>query len=152
MSSSSAPDKESSTVNSSNPSNTTKVDDSIDIHTTTMQRNRNAFNTLKASVGLSHQITLKVGFELVDNYIGLYLLNDAENTLNELFPVVMETNGPYKPRAIQASAFILFKQQRFREAVGRFNEFETIEGKSSTLAENKGHCYNAIGDYVNAEK
>jgi tetratricopeptide (TPR) repeat protein len=44
-----------------------------------------------------------------------------------------------------------FKQHRFRESLADFLLFKQYAGPSAHLAENMGHTYNTLGDFINAE-
>ena len=125
--------------------------DTADRHKSEMEQNRKTFHVLRTAIGLDNKVALQAAFALVDSYIGLYLLNEADALLSEILPSCKKVDPMFQAKGLQAAAFILFKQQRFREAVEMFEQFEKLSGKSSTLSENMGHCYNALGDHINAE-
>jgi len=57
----------------------------------------------------------------------------------------------YILKAVQASAFVLWKQSRFMEALELFHEIENMVGISPALFENIGHTYNSLGNYLRAD-
>lgn len=107
---------------------------------------------LKEEKGLQDEDCLKAFFELFDNGIQLYRLNQLGNYLEEVVPECRKRTDQYKLKAIQALAFVRWKQSRFREALPIFHEMEDILGKNAALCENIAHTYNSMGDYPKAEE
>merc|ERR1719326_1176674 len=66
-------------------------------------------------------------------------------------PECRKRDDKYKLKAIQALAFVLWKQSKFREALPLFHEMEDILGKGAALCENIAHTYNSLGNYEKAE-
>eukprot|EP00929_Paragymnodinium_shiwhaense_P084169 TRINITY_DN44995_c0_g1_i1.p1 TRINITY_DN44995_c0_g1~~TRINITY_DN44995_c0_g1_i1.p1 ORF type:complete len:984 (+),score=329.16 TRINITY_DN44995_c0_g1_i1:118-3069(+) len=106
---------------------------------------------LKAEKGLKDEDTLQTFFALFDNCIQLYRLNKLSDYLAEVVPACRQRTDKYKLKAVQALAFVRWKQSRFREALPLFHEMEEIIGKGAALCENIAHTYNSLGDYEKAE-
>ena len=66
-------------------------------------------------------------------------LNKLSEHLEEIVPVCRKRTDDYKIKAIQALAFVRWKQSKFREAIPLFHEMEEILGKSAALCENIAH-------------
>jgi len=109
------------------------------------------YRKLVTEKGLDHEDTLQTFFALFDNCIQLYRLNKLSAFLDEVYPVCRDRTDKYKLKAIQALAFVRWKQSRFREALPLFHEMEDILGKGAALCENIAHTYNSLGDYEKAE-
>jgi len=109
-------------------------------------------NHLRETLGLEHSDTLDCFFELFDVWIGLYRLNKCSTLLKEVLPICRKKGDPYELKAVQATAFTLWKQSRFSEALELFHEMENIVGLSPALCENIGHTYNSMGDYAKADE
>lgn len=110
------------------------------------------FLELKAEKGLQNEDCLKAFFELYDNGIQLYRLNQLGTYLEEIVPECRKRTDQYKLKAIQALAFVLWKQSKFRQALPIFLEMEDILGKNAALCENIAHTYSSLGDYPKAEQ
>jgi len=106
---------------------------------------------LKSEKGLNHEDTLQTFFALFDNCIQLYRLNKLSDYLEDVVPVCRKRDDKYKLKAIQALAFVRWKQSKFREALPLLLEMEEILGKGAALCENIAHTYNSLGDYEKAE-
>mmetsp|Transcript_61372 Transcript_61372/g.121481 ORF Transcript_61372/g.121481 Transcript_61372/m.121481 type:complete len:956 (+) Transcript_61372:92-2959(+) len=109
------------------------------------------YKKFRAEKGLDNEDTLQTFFALFDNCIQLYRLNKLSDYLEEILPVCRKRNDKYKLKAIQAVAFVKWKQSKFREALPLFHEMEDILGKGAALCENIAHTYNSLGDYEKAE-
>jgi hypothetical protein len=57
-----------------------------------------------------------------------------------------------KLECIQSKASNLFKQDKFKESLGCFQEQEKLVGPSALLYENLVHVYNSIEDYDQAAR
>lgn len=55
-------------------------------------------------------------------------------------------------QGVQALAFTVWKQSKFRYAAELFHEMEDLVGSSSALCENMGHTYSSLGEYEEASK
>jgi tetratricopeptide (TPR) repeat protein len=110
-----------------------------------------AFNALKEERGLDDEQTLAAFFEFFNIGIQLYHLNKLSRYLTDIVPVCRSRGDSFKLKAIQASAFVLWKQQHLDEAVALFHEMESLMGKNAALCENIAHTYNSLGDYHKAE-
>jgi len=109
------------------------------------------YNKLLEEKGLEDESTLQTFFALFDNCIQLYRLNKLYDYLQKVVPACRKRTDKYKLKAIQALAFVLWKQSKFREALPLFHEMEDILGKGAALCENIAHTYNSLGDYDKAE-
>lgn len=109
------------------------------------------YKKLVEEKGLDDESTLQTFFALFDNCIQLYRLNKLYDYLTVVEPVCRKRNDKYKLKAVQAKAFVLWKQSKFREALPLFHEMEDILGKGAALCENIAHTYNSLGDYDKAE-
>ncbi len=109
------------------------------------------FNRLRRDCGLDNESTLAAFFDLFNISIQLYHLNKLGGYLAEVVPVCRRRDDSYKLKAIQAHAFVLWKQQDLGAAIELFLEMETLMGKNAALCENIAHTYNSLGDYVKAE-
>mmetsp|Transcript_18934 Transcript_18934/g.30715 ORF Transcript_18934/g.30715 Transcript_18934/m.30715 type:complete len:933 (+) Transcript_18934:48-2846(+) len=107
---------------------------------------------LKSEKGMNHEDTLQTFFALFDNCIQLYRLNKLSDYLEDIVPVCRKRTDKYKLKAIQALAFVRWKQSKFREALPLLLEMEEILGKGAALCENIAHTYNSLGDYEKAEE
>lgn len=110
------------------------------------------YKKLKTEKGLDHEDTLQTFFALFDNCIQLYRLNKLSDYLAEVVPACRTRTDKYKLKAVQALAFVRWKQSKFREALPLFHEMEEILGKGAALCENIAHTYNSLGDYPKAEE
>lgn len=106
---------------------------------------------LKSEKGLNHEDTLQTFFALFDNCIQLYRLNKLSDYLEDVVPVCRKRDDKYKLKAIQALAFVRWKQSKFKEALPLLLEMEEILGKGAALCENIAHTYNSLGNYEKAE-
>ena len=107
---------------------------------------------LKRKEGLMTDRTLKQAFKLMDCLIGQYKLNRTDEILEELAPVCAERGGDWKVKHIQSTAFVRWKQYKFKEALALFLQQQEIVGASAALCENIGHTYSSIGDLPKAEE
>mmetsp|Transcript_35591 Transcript_35591/g.83186 ORF Transcript_35591/g.83186 Transcript_35591/m.83186 type:complete len:972 (+) Transcript_35591:110-3025(+) len=110
------------------------------------------YKKLKEEKGLDHEETMKTFFALFDNCIQLYRLNKLSDYLEEVVPACRKRTDKYKLKAIQALAFVRWKQSKFKEALPLFHEMEEILGKGAALCENIAHTYNSLGNYEKAEE
>jgi len=106
---------------------------------------------LKSEKGLDNEDTLQTFFALFDNCIQLYRLNKLSDYLEDVVPVCRKRTDKYKLKAVQALAFVRWKQSKFREALPLLLEMEEILGKGAALCENIAHTYNSLGNYEQAE-
>merc|ERR1719401_321360 len=104
------------------------------------------YKKLISEKGLDHESTLETFFALFDNCIQLYRLNKLSEYLEEVVPICRKRSDKYKLKAVQALAFVRWKQSKFREALPLFHEMEGILGKGAALCENIAHTYNSLGD------
>ena len=107
---------------------------------------------LKRKEGLDSERTLKYTFKLMDCLIGQYKLNRTDELLAEVQSVCMKKGSNWKIKHIQSSAFVKWKQYRFKEALALFLEQQEIVGASAALCENIGHTYSSMGDLTKAEE
>ena len=94
---------------------------------------------------------LNAFFEFFNIGIQLYHLNKLSGYLKDVVPVCRARGDSFKLKAIQALAFVLWKQQSLQEAVTLFHEMEELMGKNAALCENIAHTYNSLGNYEKAE-
>ena len=106
---------------------------------------------LKRKEGLSSERTLKHAFKLMDCLIGQYKLNRTEEILDEFESVCVQKGSNWKVKHIQSSAFVKWKQYKFKEALALFLMQQEIVGASAALCENIGHTYSSLGDLTSAE-
>jgi tetratricopeptide (TPR) repeat protein len=66
--------------------------------------------------------------------------------------VCAERGGDWKVKHIQSTAFVRWKQYKFKEALALFLQQQEIVGASAALCENIGHTYSSIGDLPKAEE
>mmetsp|Transcript_28969 Transcript_28969/g.90282 ORF Transcript_28969/g.90282 Transcript_28969/m.90282 type:complete len:203 (+) Transcript_28969:202-810(+) len=85
-------------------------------------------------------------------WIQLYRLNKCVEVLEDVVPICRRRGGQLHVQGVQALAFTLWKQAKFRDAVVLFHEIEDLVGSSSALCENMGHTYSSLGDYDEASK
>ena len=107
---------------------------------------------LKAREGLRSARTLKQAFRLMDCLIGQYKLNRTDEILAELEAPCRELGGDWRVKYIQSTAFVRWKQYRFKEALALFLEQQKVVGGSAALCENIGHTYSSLGDLPKAEE
>ena len=107
---------------------------------------------LKRKLGLSNDRTLKAAFKLMDCLIGQYKLNRTDEILAEVQPVCEERGGDWKIKYVQSTAFVRWKQYRFKEALALFLQQQEMVGGSAALCENIGHTYSSLGDLPKAEE
>ena len=107
---------------------------------------------LKRKEGLSSDRTLKSAFKLMDCLIGQYKLNRTDEILAEVEAVCQQRGGDWKIKYIQSTAFVRWKQYKFKEALKLFLEQQEIVGASAALCENIGHTYSSLGDLPKAEE
>eukprot|EP00418_Pyrodinium_bahamense_P002610 CAMPEP_0179016392 /NCGR_PEP_ID=MMETSP0796-20121207/3291_1 /TAXON_ID=73915 /ORGANISM="Pyrodinium bahamense, Strain pbaha01" /LENGTH=477 /DNA_ID=CAMNT_0020712071 /DNA_START=12 /DNA_END=1445 /DNA_ORIENTATION=+ len=110
------------------------------------------FQEQRQERGLDDEVTLKTFFKLFDMWIQLYRLNKCADALEEIVPICRRRGGQLHVQGVQALAFTLWKQSRFREAIELFREMEELVGSSSALCENMGHTFSSLGDYDEASK
>jgi len=106
---------------------------------------------LKRKEGLASDRTLKQAFKLMDCLIGQYKLNRTDEILKELEAVCMEKGHDWKVKYIQSTAFVRWKQYRFKDALALFLKQQDIVGASAALCENIGHTYSSLGNLPEAE-
>ena len=108
---------------------------------------------LKRSEGLGSERTLKSIFKLMDCLIGQYKLNRTDALLDEVRETCYKHTGSnsWRIKHIQSSAFVRWKQYRFKEALDLFLQQQEIVGASAALCENIGHTYSSMGDLSSAE-
>lgn len=109
---------------------------------------------LKSKLGLADPKTLDAVFAVFDQWIALYKLTECDQMLTEVMPVCKARgrNDTYNIKAIQAMAFLRFKQFRFQDSLNHFLELKELLPPCSALLENTGHAYNSLQDSANAEK
>jgi len=108
------------------------------------------FQEQRAERGLDDDETLKTFFKLFDMWIQLYRLNKCVEVLEEVVPICRRRGGQLHVQGVQALAFTVWKQSKFRQAIELFHEIEDLVGSSSALCENMGHTYSSMGDYDKA--
>jgi len=88
----------------------------------------------------------------MDCLIGQYKLNRTDEILAEVEAVCQQRGGDWKIKYIQSTAFVRWKQYKFKEALKLFLEQQEIVGASAALCENIGHTYSSLGDLPKAEE
>ena len=116
------------------------------------ERFEQRFRVHKRKEGLKSDRTLKAAFKLMDCLIGQYKLNRTDEILRELAPACKARAGDWHVKYIQSTAFVRWKQYKFKEALELFLEQQTIVGVSAALCENIGHTYSSMGDLTKAEE
>eukprot|EP01047_Picozoa_sp_COSAG01_P008200 COSAG01_NODE_320_length_18904_cov_45.662537_2_plen_339_part_00 len=110
------------------------------------------FVQLRAEKGLDDDSTLDAFFALFNIAIQLYHLNKLAAYLVDVVPICRRRLDSYTLKAVQAHAFVLWKQHKLEAAVKLFHEMEDIMGKNAALCENIAHTYNSLGNYETAER
>lgn len=110
------------------------------------------FEEQRRQRGLDDEVTLETFFKLFDMWIQLYRLNKCAEVLEDVVPICRQRGGQLHVKGVQALAFTLWKQSKFRESAKLFHEIEDLIGSSAALCENMGHTYSSLGDYDEASK
>eukprot|EP00929_Paragymnodinium_shiwhaense_P084580 TRINITY_DN45238_c0_g1_i1.p1 TRINITY_DN45238_c0_g1~~TRINITY_DN45238_c0_g1_i1.p1 ORF type:complete len:367 (-),score=121.60 TRINITY_DN45238_c0_g1_i1:349-1449(-) len=129
-----------------------EMEELVDLQLLEEARLEKMFDEKKREKGLDDEETLNVFFKLFDMWIQLYRLNKSEEALNEIVPICRRRGGDFHVKGVQALAFTVWKQSKFRLAIELFTEMEELVGASSALCENIGHTYSSLGEYQNASK
>ena len=107
---------------------------------------------LKRKEGLESDRTLKAAFKLMDCLIGQYKLNRTDDILREFDAACAKRGGEWSIKHLQSTAFVRWKQYRFKEALKLFLKQQEVVGASAALCENIGHTYSSMGDLKKAEE
>ena len=91
--------------------------------------------------------------DMTQLFIETYELNRADALITSILERCREIGGSFKIKAIQALAFIRWKQGRQAEALVLFLEQEDmLDGPSSALFQNIGHAYSYLEQLDKAEE
>jgi len=117
------------------------------------QRLEPLYNQLVTQNGVDHEETLKVFFQLYNEKIQLYRLNELEGYLRDIVPACRKRGGPFRVQGIQALCFLRFKQKRHGEALELLLEIEEALGqKHPDVSENIAMCHLHLGDLEASEE
>ena len=86
------------------------------------ERLEQRFRVLKRKEGIDSERTLKAAFKLMDCLIGQYKLNRTDDVLREVAPACKARAGDWHMKYIQSTAFVRWKQYKFKEALDLFLE------------------------------
>lgn len=127
-----------------------EIEELVELQLVEETRLEKLFEEQRAEKGLDDEVTLNTFFKLFDMWIQLYRLNKCAEVLEDVVPICRRRGGQLHVQGVQALAFTLWKQSKFRQAAELFHEIEDLVGSSSALCENMGHTYSSLGDYEQA--
>mmetsp|Transcript_78948 Transcript_78948/g.226241 ORF Transcript_78948/g.226241 Transcript_78948/m.226241 type:complete len:445 (-) Transcript_78948:8-1342(-) len=134
------------------PEEAGEVEELVSLQLVEESRLEKLFEEQRRDIGLDDEVTLKTFFKLFDMWIQLYRLNKCAEVLEDVVPICRRRGGNLHIQGVQALAFTVWKQSKFRLAAELFHEIEELVGSSSALCENMGHTYSSLGDYPEASK
>lgn len=128
------------------------VEELVELQVQEEARLETLFTSMCDHPGLDNEETLTVFFKLFDMWIQLYRLNKCAEALEKVVPICRKRGGQLHIRGVQALAFTLWKQSKFRDSIELFQEIEELMGPSAALCENMGHTYSSLGDFQKASE
>mmetsp|Transcript_232 Transcript_232/g.695 ORF Transcript_232/g.695 Transcript_232/m.695 type:complete len:440 (-) Transcript_232:6-1325(-) len=127
-----------------------EIEELVELQLVEEARLEKLFGEQRNDRGLDDEVTLATFFKLFDMWIQLYRLNKCMEVLEEVVPICRRRGGQLHIQGVQALAFTLWKQSKFKEAAELFHEIENLVGSSPALCENMGHTYSSMGDFEQA--
>jgi len=123
----------------------------------TYARGKEKLRVLEQTRGKDDVATLEAMFDFFHALITSYRLSECDEVLSRFFDAckkrtLKEKNDTFYIQMIQATAFLRYKQSRFKECCELFEEMQTLIGLNDRLLENMGNAYNSIGDYKKAQE
>lgn len=113
---------------------------------------KSRYQALVKEKGLEYTHTLKAAFDFYSTLITQYRLTECDELLSAIYPVCTERGdwSVYYLMAIQALAFLRFKQKRYQESIDFFNKQIDLIGPNERIYENLGRVYAQVGEYKKA--
>lgn len=105
---------------------------------------KSRFNSFADEKGYTHTHTLKAAFDLYySSLITQYRLTEADELIDKVYDACL-SRGPasvYYISAIQARAFLRFKQGKYQESLDYFKQLLEVQGPSEVIYENMALVY-----------
>ncbi len=113
---------------------------------------KSRFVSLSEEKGYEHTHTLKAAFDYYTSLITQYRLTEGDELLDKIFSACVSrgTWSSYYILAIQARAFLRFKQGKYQEALDYFIQQIDILGPHEAIYENMALVYSRLGEYKEA--
>lgn len=109
---------------------------------------KSRFLALVKEKGYDHTYTLKAAFDYYSSLITQYRLSECDELLDEIYEACVSRGSwsAYYIMAIQARAFLRFKQGRYQESIDYFKlQLETL-GPNESIYENMALTYTRLND------
>ncbi len=113
---------------------------------------KSRFLSLAKEKGLADTHTLKAAFDYYHTLITRYLLTECDALLDQVYPVCAAKGSwsMFYVMAIQALAFLRFKQGRYQESLEFFKTQIDTLGPNETIYENMALAYGRLSQYKTA--
>lgn len=118
------------------------------------QTYQSRFNDLVKEKGYGHTFTLKAAFDYYSTLITQYRLTECDELLDQIYEycTARGTWSMYYVMAIQARAFLRFKQHRYQESVDYFHEQIDLLGPNEKIYENMALAYSRLNQMDEAAR
>lgn len=113
---------------------------------------KSRFLSLIHEKGYEHVHTLKAAFDYYGSLIAQYRLTECDELLDKIYPYCISRGSwsSYYISAIQALAFLRFKQGKYKDSVDYFKNQIDIQGPNEMIYENMALAYTRLGNYKEA--
>jgi len=110
------------------------------------------FKLLAVQKGLTHPHTLKAAFDYYSTLIAQYRLTECDELLDKIYSICLERGNwsTFYIMAIQARAFLRFKQGKYLESLDYFNMQLEALGPNERIYENMALAYSRLANYQQA--
>ncbi len=118
------------------------------------QTYQSRFQSLVKEKGYNHTFTLKAAFDYYSTLITQYRLTECDELLDQIYEHCINRGAwsMYYVMAIQARAFLRFKQHRYQESVDYFNEQIALLGPNEKIYENMALAYSRLNQMDEAAR
>lgn len=110
---------------------------------------KSRFLSLIQEKGYENVHTLKAAFDFYGSLITQYRLTECDELLDTIYPYCISRGNwsSFYISAIQARAFLRFKQGKYQDSVDYFKNQIAIQGPNEIIYENMALAYVRLGDY-----
>lgn len=113
---------------------------------------KSRFYQLAEEKGVEHTHTLKAAFDYYSTLITRYFLTECDELFNQIYPSCIARGAwsVYYIMAIQALAFLRFKQGRYQESLEYFHKQVDALGPNEMIYENMALAYSRLEKFAEA--
>lgn len=105
--------------------------------------------TFEKELGFTHTHTLKAAFDYYSTLITQYRLSECDELLNEIYEACVARGkwSSFYFMAIQARAFLRFKQGKYEDSLEYFHKLIEVMGPNEQIYENMALTYSRLNDF-----